>query len=322
MQNKFRHHPYSPNRLFLLFFSLLFFLIFLSGCTMTRRPAETSKADRTVSVAENCRFADDPFSPVWTFYLSRDNRILKMELHASLNRREIEKVYPDASEEEIQQIYLEHGKKQDEDFTYLSSRYPSKKWLTRTWKFDDQALEYDAFYQFDVSVDGFNYELESSLFKDFSLDSLWNEQKRGFYYDEKTVKSSLFGNAGVCANKEEQDYSIKDLSPQEMSDKKTENDGENDGEDTGKQSQMTNEQISELFGSGTSAEPAKQPEDSGKDDGEKDSPAENADTNKDAPSSNPSSRPSQNGTSRPNVQDVNENVSIFEQFGLSGEDDG
>lgn len=272
-----------------------------SGCVMRRTPQE--QIDTKVVSTLNCKYEDDPLSSIWIFDVNQDNQIVKMTLQTEISKYDIEKTYPDASEEEIKEVFTEYAEKQKNDYEYITQKY-DKKWMDITYHIDEEDMEIQVIYVFDVSYEGLNYELEDGIFKDFGLDVLWNDKKQGFYYDEDAINNELFSDLGICANVEEDDYKIK-----EYPKKSTEDDNEDDEEDSDVYSShnkspsdsLTPDEIQDLFSSS-------EEKDEDKDGQSSVNLSKDEDKDKAGTSSSNTDK-----TEKPDVNDVNENVSIFDK---------
>lgn len=251
----------------------------LTGCGMTKRPTEA--IDTKVVTSTNCKFNNDDLSSVWIFETNADNRILKMTLWTDITKEDIENAYPEATDDEIEEIYLEYGTKQDDDYTYISNKYPKKSWFSASWEYDDKTYEIHAQYIFDVSYENLNYVLEKSLFEDFSLDSLWDASKQGFYYNEDTVNQALFDQKGVCAAVEEEDYTQKKTQKQDKNQEQS-----STKEEESKSDKKSSEELYNLFQS-------------------------NKQDTKTEESSDSKEKSETETEEKPNVNNVNENVSIL-----------
>lgn len=261
---------------------------------MQRKPDQPKSIE---SVPQYCSYADDPLSPLWTFFVDPQGRIIDMSLTSSVDRSLLSSIYPKASEEELKQIYLTKGGKQNEDWQIIQN-FPVSSWFESSFTFSDENLEWNSSYSFHVSRQGFSYELNSHIFTAFGLDQLWDSQLKQFTYDETKVSNLLFNSTGVCSD---QKPKIKVVRTQDEVEEKTD---------------ISKEKIEDLFGS------------TAKDDSEENSEKQQDDQNKTSdenqeeklpnlkepdkiPEKNTSSKEEKN-ESKVDQEQVNEEVSILE----------
>lgn len=193
----------------------------MSACTMRHTPGDI--IDTHVKASLNCKYKNDPLSSVWKFDCNETGQIVKMTLTTKISGYDIQQAYPKADKDEQMKIFEEYAKKQVSDYDFVKQKFSKKKWLDITYQINEDTMDINTSYEFDVAYEGFDYDLESGIFKDFGLNVLWDSQRKGFYYDEKAINKELFNSAGVCANVNDKDYSIKsfdDTSKKKTSKKK------------------------------------------------------------------------------------------------------
>lgn len=230
------------------FTCLILGLFLLSGCSTARHAPPNM--DTTIQTIRSCQFEDDPLSSVWSFAVNGENQIIAFRLQTDIDEEKLDAMYED--EEEKEEAFAELLDTQNTDYQYIQQTYPKKSWLKSSMEVDEENFEFHVLYSFDVSGESFNYELESSVFEDFGLDSLWNSTQNCFLYDEEKINKALFDNAGICGEEGE----ILEETPEEdssedsdsnSSDKTEENDEKKDEEKTNTDSKLDTDELRDLF---------------------------------------------------------------------------
>lgn len=163
-------------------------LLPVTGCS------NAHKKDVKVVNTMVCKAVDAPLSSEWVFDMNSNNQILSIRLNTDITYEKMQEALPKGTKQDFINIYMQQGEKLGNDYDYIQNKYPDKSWFKSEFNYDDSTMNIHSSYLFNISNERFNYELENGLLNEFGLDNMYNEKKKGFFYDESSIQNNLFGN--------------------------------------------------------------------------------------------------------------------------------
>lgn len=174
-----------------LFILAFFMLLSATGCSGAHR--------KDVKVKETmvCKADNNPLSSEWIFEMNSNNQILSIMLKTDITYDKMQEAYPKGKKQDFIDIYMQQGEKLGNDYDYIQNKYHNKSWFKSEFGYDDATMSIHSSYFFNVAHERFNFELENGLLNEFGLANMYDEEKKGFFYNEAAIQNNLFGGNNI-----------------------------------------------------------------------------------------------------------------------------